>query len=85
MVTHVLVELLPEGVACGGAATEQLQGALGQSHGPHAVMQPPRAQTALGDLEAPPLPWRHTHTVILWQPGSVSDAPLPNQPKFNLA
>ena len=62
MVTHMLVELLPEGVAGGGAVTEQLQRPLGQTHGPHAVVQPARAQPALGDLEAPPLTWRHTHT-----------------------
>lgn len=58
--THVFVEFLPEGVSAGGPLAEQLQGLLRQAHGPHAVVQPARAQAALGDLKAASLTWRES-------------------------
>lgn len=56
----MFVEFLPEGVSAGGPLAEQFQGLLRQAHGPHAVVQPARAQAALGDLKAASLTWRES-------------------------
>ena len=80
--THVLVEFLSEGAPVGSSLTQKLQGPFGQPHRPHAVVQPARAQTTLGDLKTPPFPWtgrdaRMDNTITNW--GGGLEIPLDHE------
>ena len=64
----MLCHALLEGHTLQGAACHQLKGALPHPNEAHAVMQAPRAQAPLRNLEAPPLTQQHAadrHTHVL--------------------
>ena len=53
--THVPGQSVSEGSARHRSLRHHLQSPLGQTDGPHAVVDPPRPQPPLSNLKSPPL------------------------------